>query len=297
MSIDSVASQAPAIEVVDVVKKFGTFTAVDHVSLAVAPGQVVGLLGANGAGKTTIMRMVLGLSRPDAGAVLLVGEAPSKATRRRIGYVPQGLGLYEDLTVAENLHFVAQAYGIDEVAPSDVGVAAAADTTVAATSLGLRRRTAFAAALSHAPDLLILDEPTSGVDPMARTQLWETIGEAAERGAAVLVSTHYMEEAQNCDQLIVMRDGRVVATGTVGQIIGARSVVVVRADDLAAALSALDAAGIDTLRTTDSLRVIHASTSAVESALSAAQVSVQVGEAPATFEEAFVQLVTTTAVG
>jgi ABC-2 type transport system ATP-binding protein/ribosome-dependent ATPase len=287
-------SVAPAIEVVDAVKKFGSFTAVDHVSLSVAPGQVVGLLGANGAGKTTIMRMVLGLLRPDSGAVLLLGQPPSKATRRRLGYVPQGLGLYEDLTVAENLNFVAQAYGIDKVAPTDVGVAAAADTTVAAASLGLRRRTAFAAALSHAPELLILDEPTSGVDPLARAQLWETIGEAAARGAAVLVSTHYMEEAQNCDDLIVMRDGRVVATGSVSEIIGSRSVVVVSADDLDAALKVLDAAGIDTVRTADSLRVIHAHVDTVELTMSAGHVVADVKTAPATFEEAFVQLVTTT---
>ena len=226
--------------------------------------------------------------------VLLLGQPPSKATRRRLGYVPQGLGLYEDLTIAENLNFVAQAYGIEKVVPSDAGVAAAVDTTVAAASLGLRRRTAFAAALSHAPELLILDEPTSGVDPLARAQLWETIGEAAARGAAVLVSTHYMEEAQNCDELIVMRDGRVVATGSVGEIIGTRSVVVVTADDLDPALKVLDSAGIDTVRTADSVRVIHATVDIVQRSLSAAHVVADVKAAPATFEEAFVQLVTTT---
>jgi ABC-2 type transport system ATP-binding protein/ribosome-dependent ATPase len=132
---------------------------------------------------------------------------------------------------------------------------------------------------------------------LARAQLWETIGEAAARGAAVLVSTHYMEEAQNCDELIVMRDGHVVATGSVNEIIGARSVVAVKADDLNAALIALDTAGIDTVRTTDSLRVIHVSAETVARALDTDHVVAQIDAVPATFEEAFVQLVTTTDAG
>jgi ABC-type multidrug transport system ATPase subunit len=194
--------------------------------------------------------------------------------------------------VAENLKFVARAYGLSDVVASDPGVAAAAETTVAATSLGLRRRTAFEAALSHSPELLILDEPTSGVDPLARAHLWETIGRAARGGAAVLVSTHYMEEAQNCDRLIVMRDGQVAAEGTVPTIIGQRSVAVVTTSTLDMALKALDDAGLDTVRTAASLRAIHASAEEVQRVLAASDVIAQVSVAPATFEEAFVQLVT-----
>ncbi len=280
-----------SIEVIDVVKRFGAFTAVDHASLQVRPGEVVGLLGANGAGKTTIMRMVLGLLRPDSGEVLLMGEAPSKATRNRIGYVPQGLGLYEDLTIGENLHFVARAFGGAVHAPTDAGVNGALSMTVASAPLGLRRRTAFAAALSHDPELLILDEPTSGVDPLARASLWETIRDASAHGAAVLVSTHYMEEAQNCDRLIVMRDGAVVARGTASEIVGNRQVVVVRSSDLIAAFAALEAAAIECLMTSDNLRVTGANESEVQLLLRAAAVDAQVSLDRASFEEAFVQLV------
>jgi ABC-2 type transport system ATP-binding protein/ribosome-dependent ATPase len=272
-------------------KQFGKFVAVDHVSLSVRVGEVVGLLGANGAGKTTVMRMILGLLHPDSGSVLLTGEPPSQHTRRRLGYVPQGLGLYEDLTIGENLNFVARAYKLAEVSVADAGVSAALSTTVADAPLGLRRRTAFAAALSHSPDLLVLDEPTSGVDPLARAQLWEAIGAAALAGAAVLVSTHYMEEAQNCDRLIVMRDGQIISTGTVQDIIGQRTVVVVSTSSLDEALTALDAAGIDAVRATASLRVLHAEVGDVRDALDAAAVSADLGTSPATFEEAFVQLV------
>jgi len=199
-------------------KRFGDFTAVDDVDLSVARGEVVGLLGANGAGKTTLMKMLLGLVRPTRGRVELFGESIAPDARRRIGYVPQGLGLYEDLTVAENVQFAASAFGVDAPALGDL--AASRDVLVRDLSLGLRRRTAFLNALAHRPELLLLDEPTSGVDVLARSDLWTTIRAAAEEGAGVLVSTHHMEEADQCDRLVVMAQGRVVLTGTMNEIVG-----------------------------------------------------------------------------
>ena len=199
-------------------KKFGDVTAVDGVDLSVARREVVGLLGANGAGKTTLMKMLLGLISPTAGHVQLFGETITPNARKRIGYVPQGLGLYEDLTVAENLQFVARAFGVDFPQLGDLE--ARKDVLVRELSLGLRRRTAFLGALSHRPELLILDEPTSGVDVIARSALWDTIRDAAESGAGVLVSTHHMEEVDQCDRLVVMAGGRVVLSGTMGEIVG-----------------------------------------------------------------------------
>ena len=199
-------------------KKFGDFTAVDGVDLTVARREVVGLLGANGAGKTTLMRMLLGLISPTSGRVELFGEKITPDARRRIGYVPQGLGLYEDLTVAENLEFVARAFGVD---PPEFGdLASSKDVLVRELSLGLRRRTAFLGALSHQPELLVLDEPTSGVDVIARSDLWETIRATAEEGAGVLVSTHHLEEVDQCDRIVVMAGGRIVLAGTMAEIVG-----------------------------------------------------------------------------
>jgi ABC-type multidrug transport system ATPase subunit len=218
---DSAAATGPAlVETRAVTRRFGSFTAVDGVDLHVAGGEVVGLLGANGAGKTTLIRLLLGLLRPDHGRVRLFGEPPSRETRLRLGYVPQSMGLWDDLTSRENLEFAAGAFGRPYVAPDDPDLAATGADLVRDLPLGIRRRLAFAAALGHHPDLLVLDEPTSGVDPLARARLWETIRGAADGGAAVLVTTHYMEEAANCDRLVVMADGRTIAAGTLAEIVG-----------------------------------------------------------------------------
>ena len=199
-------------------KDFGDFTAVRDADLIVSGGEVVGLLGANGAGKTTLMRILLGLTTPTAGRIELFGEPISPGARKRIGYVPQGLGLYEDLTVAENLEFSARAFGVEFPHLGDL--AASRDVLVRDLSLGLRRRTAFLGALTHRPELLLLDEPTSGVDVLARSDLWTTIRTSAEAGAGVLVSTHHLEEADQCDRLVVMAGGRVVLAGTMDEIVG-----------------------------------------------------------------------------
>ncbi len=232
----------PLAESVGVTCRFGSFTAVRDVSMQVMPGEIVGLLGANGAGKTTLIRMLLGLIPATAGQVRLLGEPPSRGTRRRIGYVPQGLGLYDDLTAAQNMAFTAAVFGGSAgVLPAGTGGRSA--LPVGQLPLGLQRRVAFAAALAHEPELLILDEPTSGVDPLGRARLWQTIAATAEAGAGVLVSTHYMEEAGECDRLIIMADGVVVATGTVPQIIGEAEVTVVETPDWAAALRPAGASG------------------------------------------------------
>jgi len=287
----------PLAEARGATRRFGAFTAVDGVQLTVLPGEVVGLLGANGAGKTTLIRCLLGLLRVSDGTVELFGSPPSRATRARLGYVPQGLGLYEDLTVAENLAFSARAFAVrgHGAGPGmplagDEELAAARDRTVADLPLGLRRRVAFAAALAHRPDLLVLDEPTSGVDALGRALLWDTIRAAAEAGAGVLVTTHRMSEAEQCDRLVVLADGRVVADGTMAEIVGGRSTVEVAAGRWEDAFAALEGAGLATALVGRTLRVPGAGREQVEAALRSSGVEAAVGLVPATLDETFVTL-------
>ena len=272
-----------------VTQRFGPLLALDCVDLRVGPGEVAGLLGANGAGKTTLIRILLGLLRPTAGAVRLFGEPPSRQVRRRIGYVPQGLGLYDDLTPAENLDFAGAAFGVRGGAmPADLR--SFSGTVVGQLPLGVQRRVAFAQALAHRPGLLVLDEPTSGVDPLARARLWETIRQAADAGAGVLVTTHYMDEAAECDRLVVMAGGRVAATGTPAGIAGTAPVAVVESARWADAYAALDAAGLRAALAGTSLRVPGAPTADVSRVLRRAGLAATVSEAPATLDERFLEL-------
>jgi ABC-2 type transport system ATP-binding protein len=281
----------PLAECAGVTKTFGRLTVVDRVDLAVGPGEVVGLLGANGAGKTTLIRMLLGLLPVSGGSVRLFGRPPSRAARRRIGYVPQTLGLYDDLTVAENLAFSRAVFSTAPGAPAE-GVPDSlrryARVCVRDLPLGVARRAAFAQALEHGPELLLLDEPTSGVDPLARSRLWETIGEAAGAGAGAIVTTHNMEEAEECSRLVVLASGRVVAAGTVAGIVGPARTTVVRAADWAAALRRLEAAGIRAVLSGEALRVPGQPAPDVAHAL--AGLSARISEEPATLEERFFEL-------
>jgi ABC-2 type transport system ATP-binding protein len=277
-------------ECVNVTRRFGNFTAVDQVSMTIEAGEIVGLLGANGAGKTTLIRMLLGLLPASAGEVRLFGRPPSRQTRHEIGYVPQGLGIYADLTVAENLRFSRGVYGgprQDYDPPAALRPFASA--IVRDLPLGLQRRAAFAEALAHRPRLLMLDEPTSGMDPLARARLWENVQRTTDQGAAVLITTHYMEESQECGRLIVMAQGQVVAAGSAAEIIGQAKVIVVQSDSWVSAFRALDAAGLPVALVGTSLRVPEASRADVANAL--AGLPCRLTEAPATLEERFFELV------
>jgi ABC-2 type transport system ATP-binding protein/ribosome-dependent ATPase len=272
---------------IDLVKRYGSLDAVAGVSLEVRPGEVVGLLGANGAGKTTLIRCLLGLVTPTSGTVTLVGGPPSRERLRRVGYVPQGLGLYTDLTIAENLRFRRGIFGGGE-AELDPDLAPRRDAVVRDLPLGVQRRAAFAAALAHQPELLVLDEPTSGVGVLARARLWDTIRDVAEAGGGVLVTTHHLEEAEQCDRLVMLASGRVVVAGSLDDVIGGRSALEIAAPDPAAALLALDRAGIAGSITADAVRVSGTEQAVAEAALVAAGITARFEVVPATLEEAFV---------
>ncbi len=219
------AASGPILEAADLTRRFGAFTAVDRIALAVSPGEVFGLLGANGAGKTTTIRMLCGLLPPTAGRIRLDGvdmvHHPRRA-RARLGYVTQHFSLYQEMSVRENLALQAGLYGLDRsTATARIGwaldhlaLAEVATEKAGALPLGYRRRLDLAAALLHQPRILFLDEPTSGVDPLARQNLWELIYELADAGIAILVTTHYMDEAGYCDRLALMHAGRIIAEGS-----------------------------------------------------------------------------------
>ncbi len=265
-------------------RRFGGTVAVDEVDLDVAAGEIVGLVGANGAGKTTLLRLLLGLLPADSGQIAVLGAAPSRDVRRRIGYVPQSLGLYADLTVAQNLEFVARCYG-SPVPLLPPGLAQLSDRTVRSIGLGRQRRLAFTAALAHRADLLVLDEPTSGVDPLARTRLWDTIRTQAGQGVGVLVTTHYMQEAEQCDRLVLMAAGRVVAAGSLTGLVGGTRAVQVRAAAWTDAFTALVGAGLPVVLDGTAVRVAGTAEADVRAALAAAGVEAQTTEVPATLDE------------
>ena len=272
-----------------VTRRFGAFTVVDDVSMQVQPGEVVGLLGANGAGKTTLIRMLLGLIAVTSGSVELLGGPPDRERRRRLGYVPQGLGLYGDLTVRENLSFSARAYGAAEpVLPP--ALTAHAGVLVRQLPLGVQRQVAFLAALAHSPEVLVLDEPTSGVDVLASAALWDTIRTQAEHGAGVLVTTHYMQEAQQCDRLLLMSNGQLVAQGSEADIVGSTTAVAVHTRDWAQAFAALNTAGAPVMLEGRAIRVANASPATLQEVLDAAGIEATMQPVPATIEERMLML-------
>ncbi|MBT2382535.1 ABC transporter ATP-binding protein [Streptomyces sp. ISL-11] len=267
-----------------VTKRYGAFSAVDTVSMAVRPGEIVGLLGANGAGKTTLIRILLGLTVPTEGAVAAFGRTPDRTTRGRLGYVPQGLGLWQTLTVAENISFASAAF---EAGPPvlEPALAAVEHRFVGEIGLGLQRRLAFTIALAHHPELLVLDEPTSGVDPLSRARLWDAVHDQAEHGTGVLVTTHYMQEAQQCDRLVLMSHGHAVAAGTEADIIGGTTACEVETPHWADAFAALDAAGLPVTLNGRRVRLADTPPDTVRTALTTAGITAEVHEVPATLEE------------
>jgi ABC-2 type transport system ATP-binding protein len=218
-----------AISVSDLVRTFGVFTAVDHVSFSVRRGEIFGLLGPNGAGKTTTFRMLCGLLAASSGTLRVAGADLRKArasARQRIGYVAQKFSLYAQLTVQENLEFFASAYGLlgerkqDRIARAKQECELESFARVPSGQLpgGFKQRLAMAAALLHEPDILFLDEPTSGADPLARREFWQRITRLSEAGVTVIVTTHFMEEAEYCDRVLILDSGKVLAEGTPAEI-------------------------------------------------------------------------------
>lgn len=206
-------------------KQFGDFIATNHITFQVHEGEIFGFLGGNGAGKTTAMRMLCGLSQPSDGSATVAGYDVAKQheqVKRHIGYMSQKFSLYDDLTVAENLTLFGGIYGmkrsaikerIDKVL-EELGFKDERNTMVASLPLGWKQKLAFSLAIFHDPQIVFLDEPTGGVDPITRRQFWELIYRAADRGITVFVTTHYMDEAEYCDRVSIMVDGKIEALDT-----------------------------------------------------------------------------------
>ena len=212
----------PVIYVENLTRRFGDFVAVDHINFEVNEGEVVGYLGPNGSGKTTTIRMLLGLLEPTEGEATVLGFdafRQSEEVRKRAGYMSQKFAIYDDLTVLENLTFYGGVYGITDKARirhtlGRVGLTGHDSTLTHSLSAGWRQRLALGIALVHEPKLLFLDEPTSGVDPTARRAFWDLIYELADKGVTILVTTHYMDEAEYCERVGIMRDGKLLAMDT-----------------------------------------------------------------------------------
>ncbi|WP_374652085.1 ABC transporter ATP-binding protein [Dongia sp.] len=218
----------PVIDVAGLTKSFGGKRVVDDVSLRVGKGQIYGFLGPNGSGKTTTLRMLCGLLTPDAGSGTCLGfdiRRQAAAIKRRTGYMTQKFSLYEDLTIRENLDFVGRVYGLRDLrrrvdgALERLGLAGRQKQLAGQLSGGWKQRLALAACILHEPELLLLDEPTAGVDPKARRDFWDQIHALAGAGLTVLVSTHYMDEAERCHEILYIAYGRLIAKGTIRDVI------------------------------------------------------------------------------
>lgn len=221
------------IDVKGLTKRFGSLLAVDRIALQVKRGEIFAFLGPNGSGKTTTIRMLCGLLTPDEGEGRCLGFdilRDSSKIKMRVGYMTQKFSFYEDLSVEENLHFIAKVYNVDrrkariDALLSDMGLMARKNQLTGELSGGWKQRVALTACLLHDPDLLLLDEPTSGVDPMARRMFWDTIHMLSERGITTFVSTHYMEEALYCTRLAYLANSKLVVTGTVQDVVDASGV-------------------------------------------------------------------------
>jgi ABC-2 type transport system ATP-binding protein len=220
---------APAIEARGLTKRYGGRAVVDRIDLTVPRGRIVGFLGPNGSGKTTSIRLICGLLRPDSGEGTCLGYdiRDSAAIKREVGYMTQRFSLWEDLTIRENLDFVARMYGMQDRKPAvqevldGLGLLQRQNQLAGTLSGGWKQRLALGACMLHRPKLLLLDEPTAGVDPQARREFWEEIHRLAAEGISVLVSTHYMDEAERCHRLAYIAYGRLLITGTPDEVLHA----------------------------------------------------------------------------
>lgn len=218
-----------AVTVDGLTRRFGSFVAVDAVSFSVARGEIFGFLGPNGAGKSTTIRMLCGIIEPSGGTATVAGldvRTQAEAIKERIGYMSQKFSLYDDLTVHENIEFYAGVYGV----PPDrfrqredwilklAGLAGRENSLTRELSVGWKQRLALGCAVIHEPDILFLDEPTSGVDPVSRRNFWDLIHDVASRGVTVFVTTHYMDEAEHCDRLVMIYRGKLIAIGSPGEL-------------------------------------------------------------------------------
>ena len=219
----------PVIRTDSLTKRFGDFTAVNEITFDVHPGEIFGFLGANGAGKTTAMRMLCGLSIPTSGKATIAGYDVYRETekiKKSIGYMSQKFSLYEDLTVLENIRFFGGIYGLSDQKIREktieliqlLGLESEADKLVGDLPLGWKQKLAFSVAIIHQPKIVFLDEPTGGVDPVTRRQFWDLIYNAAEQGVTIFVTTHYMDEAEYCNRLSIMVDGRIEALDSPGNL-------------------------------------------------------------------------------
>jgi ABC-2 type transport system ATP-binding protein len=219
----------PAIEVRELTRRFGTFTAVDHVSFVVEAGEIFGFLGANGAGKSTTIRMLCGLLRPTSGTATVGGVDVTRdpeAVKRRIGYMSQRFSLYEPLTVDQNIRFFGGVYGLSGKALEErrafvlemAGLKGRENTLTRDLAGGWRQRLALGCAILHQPPIVFLDEPTGGVDPLSRRQFWNLIHDLSGRGVTVLVTTHYLDEAEHCHRIAIIHAGKLAALGSAAQL-------------------------------------------------------------------------------
>jgi ABC-2 type transport system ATP-binding protein len=240
-----------AIEVHDLTKKFGAFTAVDHINFAVRRGEIFGFLGANGAGKSTTIRMLCGLLVPTSGSGTVGGydiSSQAELVKRNIGYMSQRFSLYEDLTVEENIHFFGGVYGLSNDIIKErmtwvtqmAGLEGREQSLTKTLSGGWKQRLALGCAILHEPQILFLDEPTSGVDPVSRRRFWDLINELSGQGITILVTTHYLDEAEYCNELILINAGRLIASGSPTQLKGEHIAYSILEVETSAPVAAMD---------------------------------------------------------
>jgi ABC-2 type transport system ATP-binding protein len=296
---------ATVIDVHGLTKKFGTKTVVNDVDLKVRQGEIVGFLGPNGSGKTTTIRMICGLLRPTAGEGTCLGYdilRDSEAIKREVGYMTQRFSFYEDLTIRENLEFVARLYALPKLRETvdatleDLGLKSRQDQLAGTLSGGWKQRLALAACIMHKPRLLLLDEPTAGVDPKARREFWDEIHRLAEDGLTVLVSTHYMDEAERCHRIVYIAYGTLVAGGSSDEIVegsGLRTFVITGWDVLAAARALHGMPGVEQVAAFgEDLHVVGSDHAALEESVGeiADRFDVDILPGETTLEDVFIRL-------